>query len=146
LQEEPCRQPSGPPLGPSQSPSSEANISRAHFASAESTHLRLLALLEECLLSRLLSGLVLGEVALFARLGQNLLVHTFDVHLCRRSNNISGVYPSQGNAVDFERAGDEENTLGKMLEKDDTLAAEAASKENDDGARRERLPGLCWTN
>jgi hypothetical protein len=106
------------------------------------THLRLLALLEERVLSRLLRLLVLGEVARLASLLQDIFANTLDVHLGRGRNNVSGVDPSEGNAVDFERTGDEENTLLEVLEEDDTLAAEATSKENDDGAGCERWADL----
>ena len=33
-----------------------------------------------------------------------------------------------------------------MLEENDTLAAETTSEEDDDGARCEGLPGLCWAD
>ena len=89
-----------------------------------------------------MGGLVLGEVAVFAGLLQNLLIHTLQVNLGGGSNDISGVDPSQGNTVNFERTGNEENTLGKVLEEDNTLAAETTSEEDNDGTGLEGLTGL----
>ena len=106
------------------------------------THLRLLALLEERVLTRLAGGLVLGEVAILAGLLQNLLVHTLQINLGRSSDDISGVDPSEGNTIDFERTGDEENALGEVLEDNDTLAAEATSEKDNDGTGLERLARL----
>lgn len=106
------------------------------------TYLGLLALLEERILTRLVGGLVLGEVAVLASLLQNLLVYTLDVDAGGGSNDIAGVYPSQRNAVNLEGTGDEENTLGKVLEDDDALAAETTSKEDDNGTGLEGLTGL----
>jgi len=106
------------------------------------TYLRLLALLEERILTRLVGGLVLGEVAVLADLVYDLLVDTLQINLGGGSDNISCVYPSQRNAVDFERTGDEEDTLGKVLEENDTLAAETTSEEDDDGTGLERGPGF----
>lgn len=105
-------------------------------------YLGLLALLEERILTRLAGGLVLGEVTVLAGLLQGLLVHTLQVDRGGGSNDIAGVDPSQGNTVDFERAGDKENTLGKVLEDDDTLAAETTSEEDNNGSGLEGLTGL----
>jgi hypothetical protein len=110
-----------------------------------STHLGGLALLEESILSRLLGGLVLGEVAILGGLLQNGLIHAIQIHLGRSGDDIAGIYPSQGNAIDFERTGDEEDALGKVLEENNTLATEAASEENDDGTRLEGSPGFGRT-
>ena len=108
-----------------------------------STHLRLLALLEERVLARLVGGLVLGEVVGRAGLLQNLLVYALQVDLGGGGDDIAGVYSSQGNTVDFEGTGNEEDTLFDVLEDDDALAAEATSKENYDGAGLEGLADLC---
>ena len=78
----------------------------------KSTHLWLLALLEESILSGFLGLFVLGEVTVLASLGQDCLIDSIDIHLGRCGDDIASVYPSQGNAIDFERAGDEEDTLG----------------------------------
>jgi hypothetical protein len=91
-------------------------------------------------------GLVLGEVAILANLVQDLGVNALQVNLGRGRDNVSGVYPSQRNAIDFERTGNEEDTLGKVLEENDTLAAEATSEEDDDGTRLQRCTGLCRTD
>lgn len=110
------------------------------------THLRLLALLEERVLTRLASSLVLGEVAILADLLQNLSIHTLQINLGRSGDDISGIDPSEGNTVDFEGTSDEENTLGKVLKDDNTLATETTSEEDNDGTRLERLAGLCGTD
>lgn len=68
-------------------------------------------------------------------------VQTGDIDLVRGGDDISGVDSSQGNTVDLEGAGDEENTLVEGLEEDDALAAEATGEEDQDGAGLERLPG-----
>lgn len=90
-----------------------------------------------------MSGLVLGEVTVFANFVQDLLVYALQVNRGGGSDNISGIHPSEGNTIDFKGTGDEENTLGKVLEDDDTLAAEATSKEDYNGAGLEGLTGLC---
>ena len=110
------------------------------------THLGLLALLEERILARLVGSLVLGEVAVLAGLLQNLLVYTAEIDTGGGGDDISGVYSSEGNTVNFEGTSDKENTLGQVLEDDDALAAEATSKEDDDGTRLERLADLRRAN
>jgi hypothetical protein len=107
------------------------------------THLGLLALLEERILTRLVSSLVRGEVSGLAGLLDNLLVHTLQVDAGGGSDDIAGVYPSERNAVNFERTGNEEHTLGEVLEDDDALATETASEEDNDGAGLEGLADLC---
>jgi hypothetical protein len=97
------------------------------------THLGLIALLEERILSWLAGRLVLGKVAVRADFLQDLLVNALQVHLGRSCNDISCVYPSQRDAVDFEGTGDEKDTLGQVLEENDTLAAETTSEEDNDG-------------
>lgn len=52
----------------------------------------------------------------------------------RCGNNIAGVNSPERNTVDFERAGNKENTLLECLQENDTLATESASKEDQDGA------------
>jgi hypothetical protein len=106
------------------------------------SHLRLLALLEESLLALLLLRLALGEVTSLAGLLHNAIVDTSKVHLGRGRDNISGVDPSEGDAVDFERTGNEEDTLLEVLEEDDTLATETTGEEDDDGAGGERCANL----
>ena len=109
---------------------------------SRSTHLRCLALLEESGLTLLLGLLVLGEVASLASLLQDTLINALDIQLGRCSDDIASVHPSQRNAVDFEWTGHKENTLGKVLEEDNALAAEATSEEDDDGSGSERCSGL----
>jgi hypothetical protein len=110
-----------------------------------STYLGLLALLEERVLTGLVGRLVLGEVAVLANLVQNLRVDALQVDRGRGSDHISGVHPSQRHAVDFERSGDKEHTLGEVLEEDNTLAAETTSEEDDDGSGLEGCPGFRRT-
>jgi hypothetical protein len=142
----PYRQPSGPQHGPLRSPSSIGAVSACAVQAIRSTYLGLLALLEERVLTGLVGRLVLGEVAVLANLVQNLRVDTLQVDRGRGSDHISGVYPSQRNAVDFERSGDKEDTLGKVLEENDTLAAETTSEEDDDGSGLEGCPRFRRTD
>jgi hypothetical protein len=111
-------------------------------SSIVNTYLGLLALLEERILTRLVGGLVLGEVTVLASLLDNLLVYALQVDLGGGGNDISGVYSSKGNTVDFEGTGNKEDTLGEVLEDNDALAAEATSKEDDDGTGLEGLANL----
>ena len=94
-------------------------------------------------------GLVLGEVTLLGGLLQDSLVDTLDVDGGGGSDDIAGVYAAQRNAVNLEGTGDEENTLGEVLEEHNTLATETASEEDQDGtglegsARLARVLGLA---
>ena len=106
------------------------------------THLGLLALLEESLLRLLLGLLLLGEVVGSSDLLEGLGVNTGDVDALGGGDHIAGVDTAEGNAVDLEGAGDEENTLVEVLEEDDTLATEAASEEDQDGTGLEGLADL----
>lgn len=106
------------------------------------THLGLLALLEESLLRLLLGLLLLGEVIGSSDLLEGLGVNTGDVDALGGGDHIAGVDTAEGNAVDLEGAGDEENTLVEVLEEDDTLATEAASEEDEDGTGLEGLADL----
>lgn len=105
------------------------------------TYLGLLSLLEESLSGSLLLGLLGGEVLGLRDLLDLGGVKAGDVDLVGGGDDVSGVDSSQGNAVDLEGTSDEENTLVESLEKDDTLAAEAASEEDQDGTRLEGLSG-----
>jgi len=109
---------------------------------SDKTHLGRLALLEERVLARLLGNLVFSKVASFAGLLHNTLIHTSQIHLGRGRNHISGVYPSERDAVDFEGTSDEEDTLLEVLKNDNPLAAEAACEEDDDGTGSERRANL----
>jgi hypothetical protein len=91
-------------------------------------------------------SLVLGEVAILADLVQDLRVNALQVNRSRGRDNVSGVYPSQRNAVDFEGTGDEEHTLRKVLKEDNTLAAETTSEEDNDGSGLEGGPGFRRTD
>lgn len=109
------------------------------------THLGLLSLLEESLLGLLLSLLLLGEVVRSRDLLQRLRVDTGNVDALGGGDHVASVHPSEGDAVDLEGTGDEENTLVEVLEEDDTLAAEAASEEDQNGTGLEALADLGGT-
>ncbi len=96
------------------------------------TYLWLLSLLEELLFALLLLALFPGEVLITSYFINLLLVNTGEIDLMRCGNNIAGIDSSERNAVDLERTGDKENTLLKRLEKNDTLATESASEEDED--------------
>lgn len=110
------------------------------------TYLGLLALLEESLLASLLLSLLGGEVLWLGDLLNLLLVQTGDIDLEGGGDDISGVDSSQGNAVDLEGTSDEENTLVKSLEENNTLAAEATGEEDQNGTGLERLSGRPSAN
>jgi len=101
--------------------------------------LGLLSLLEESLLTSLLLGLLGGEVLGLGDLLNLALVEAGDVDLVGGGDDVSGVDSSQGDTVDLEGAGDEEDTLVEGLQEDDTLATEAASEEDEDSAGLEGL-------
>lgn len=105
-------------------------------------------MLEESFLALLflLGLLVLGEVVGFRHLLQSLLVHTLQIDLCAGGDHISGVHSPERDTIDLKRAGDEKDTLGEVLEEDDTLATETASEEDEDGTGLEASPGLGWVN
>lgn len=95
-------------------------------------HLGLLALLEKCLLPDLLLRLLPREIPLLCHLLHHLLVDPLEIYLHGCGDDISGIDPSQGDAVYFEGASDEEDALGEVLEEDDALAAETAGEEDED--------------
>ena len=109
---------------------------------SEMSYLGLLALLEESLLTLGLRLLLSGEVGVATDLLDDGRLDARDVNLGACCDNVAGVDASEGNTVDLEGAGDEENTLGEVLEEDDTLAAETAGEEDQDGAGLERGTGL----
>lgn len=106
------------------------------------SYLWLLSLLEESLLARLLLGLLANEVLGLGDLVNLGSVDTGEVNLLGGGDDVSGVDSSQGNTVDLEGASDEEDTLVEGLQEDDTLAAETASEQDQDGAGLQRLAGL----
>ena len=108
------------------------------------THLRLLSLLEECLLILALVLLALCEVTFRADLLKHASIHAAHIHLLTRSDHIAGVDTAEGHAIGFERASDEEDALGEGLEEDNALAAEAACEEDEDGAGLERAAEDGW--
>jgi len=117
-----------------------------HNHTANSTYLGLLSLLEESLLGLLLGGLVLGEVLRSRDLLKSGLINTADVDALAGGDHIAGVHTAEGNTVDLEGTGNEENTLVEVLEEDDTLATEAASEEDQNGTGLEGFPELGGTD
>lgn len=103
--------------------------------------LGLLSLLEESLLTGLLLGLLGSEVLGLRDLLDLLLIEAGDVDLVGSGDDVSGVDSAEGNTVDLEGAGDEEDALVKGLQEDDTLATETASEEDEDSAGLEGLAG-----
>lgn len=110
------------------------------------TYLGLLSLLEESLLSLLLVLLLLGEVAGGGDLLDGLAVNAADVHALAGGDHVASVHPSEGNTVDLEGTGDEENTLVKVLEENDALATEATGKEDEDSTGLKAFANLGGTN
>lgn len=51
----------------------------------------------------------------------------------RRGDNVAGIDSSEGNTVDFERAGNEENALREVLQENHALTTETTSKKDKDG-------------
>jgi hypothetical protein len=102
------------------------------------SYLGLLSLLEKGLLAGLLLGLLRGEVLRLRDLLDLGLVDTGKVDFQGCGDDVSRVDAAEGDAVDLEGAGDEQDTLVEVLEEDDTLAAEAAGEQNQDGAGLER--------
>lgn len=108
---------------------------------SKKSYLGLLSLLEEGLLAGLLLGLLGGEVLGLRDLLDLLLIEARDVDLVGSGDDVSGVDSAEGNTVDLEGAGDEEDALVKGLQEDDTLATETASEEDEDSAGLEGLAG-----
>lgn len=108
------------PIFPNRPPSSPGS----------STHLELVGLgLEKLLLIGLLGLLLLGEVGIVV-LGN---INTLEIDLGGGGDNVAGVDAAEGDTVDLEGAGDEDDTLLKGLEVDDALAAETTGEDDDDG-------------
>lgn len=111
-------------------------------ARAVRSYLCLLPLLEESLLASLLLGLLSNEVLGLSNLLDLLVVDSGQVNLLGCGDDVSGVDPAQGHAVDLEGTGNEEDTLVEVLQEDDALATETASEEDQDGAGLEGLARL----
>lgn len=97
------------------------------------SYLWLLSLLEESVLASLVLNLVASEVLGLGDLLDLLLVQTSNVNLDGCGNDVTGVHTAQGNTVDLEGASDQKDTLLEGLDEDNTLATEAASKQDQDG-------------
>jgi hypothetical protein len=112
-----------------------------------SSYLRLLSLLGKGLFTLLLPALLFpGEIFWAGDLVQCLLVQAADVNFRRCSNHISGVDSSEGDAIDLEGTGHQEGAFLEVLEEDDSLAAESAGEENEDGARLQSRSRSRFTN
>lgn len=105
------------------------------------SYLWLLSLLEESLLASLLLGLLTHEVLGLGDLVNLLGVDAGQVDLLGGGDDVSGVDPSQGNTVDLEGAGDEQDALVEGLQEDDALATETAGEQDQDGTG---LQSLAW--
>jgi hypothetical protein len=57
-----------------------------------------------------------------------------EVHFCGCRNYVGLVDPPERYAVDLEGTGYEEEARLELLEEDDTLSAEAAREQDEDGA------------
>lgn len=112
----------------------------------DQTYLGLLSLLEESLLGLLLSLLLLGKVVLGGDLLNGLGVNTADVDAGASGDHVAGVDTAEGNTVDLEGTGDEENTLLEVLEENDTLSTEATGEEDQDGTGLKALADLGGTD
>lgn len=110
------------------------------------TYLGLLSLLEESLLGLLLSLLLLGEVVGSGDLLEGLGVNTADVDTGAGGDHVTSVDTAEGDTVDLEGTGDEENTLLEVLEENDTLSTEAAGEEDQNGTGLEALADLSGTD
>lgn len=52
------------------------------------------------------------------------------------------VHPAKGNTVDLEGTGHEEDTLGQVLQENNTLATETTGQKDQDSTRLEGFPEL----
>jgi hypothetical protein len=104
-------------------------------------HLWLLSLLEERILSLLLLTLLSCKVLLTSDLLDLLAINSGQIDLLGSGNNVAGVNAAEGNTVDLEWAGYEEDTLREGLQKNDALAAETTSQEDEDGTGLESRAG-----
>jgi len=106
---------------------------------ANLSYLWLLSLLEEGLLTSLVLDLVTNEVLSLGDLVNLRGVDSADINLLGCGNDVAGVDSSERDTVDLEGTSDQEDTLVKGLEEDNTLAAETASEEDQDGTGLEGL-------
>lgn len=110
---------------------------------SELSYLGLLALLEESVLTLGLRLLLSGEVGVATNLLDDRRVNAGDVNLGACCDNVAGVDASERDTVDLEGTGDEEDTLGEVLEENNALATEATSEEDQDGTGLEGSAGLA---
>lgn len=110
-------------------------------------YLWFLSLLEEGLLALLLLALLFpGEVLGLGDLVYYFGVETAEIDFCGGRNDISGIYSSDGYAIDLEWAGDQESAFLEVLEENHTLATETTSEENEDGTGLEGGSWLAFTD
>ena len=89
---------------------------------------RRLVALEELLLLGLLDVGLAGEVLV----GELVELESGDVDLSGGGNDVAGVDATEGDAVDLEGTGDEDDTVAQGLKVHDTLATETTSENNQD--------------
>ena len=65
---------------------------------------------------------------------QDTHLEVAELDFCRGRDDIGLVDPAEGDAVDLEGAGDQEQARVELLEEDDALSAETACEEDEDGA------------
>lgn len=104
------------------------------------TYLWLLSLVEEFVLALGLLRLLLAKVTVLADGLDDLLVDPLEIDLRTRRDDVTGVHSPERDAIDFVGTGNEQNTLGEVLEENDALATEAAGEEDDDSPGGERGP------
>lgn len=97
--------------------------------------LLLLALTEELALLGVLARLRLGEVGVVDGLGD---LGAGNVDLGRGGDNVSLRDTTEGDTVELEGAGDEEEARVELLKEDDTATGEAASEEDQDSSGGDR--------
>jgi hypothetical protein len=110
------------------------------------SYLCLLALLKEIILSLFLVTLLPSKVLVTRNLINLLLINTRQINFLGGGDNVAGVDAAERNTVDFEGAGNEENTLLEVLQQDDALATETTSEEDENGAGGEGWSGSRGAN
>ena len=68
---------------------------------------------------------------------------TLEVDPGGSSNSVRLVYPSQRNAVDSERSGNQQQTTLQLLQEHYPLPPEPSSQQNQDGSRGDPRTELC---
>lgn len=95
------------------------------------SYLSWLSAVIECLLITLLLLLLPGKVGIV----ELAYINASDIDFGGSSNNISCIDSTDWNTIDLEGASDEENSLGEVLQQDNALSTETASKDDEYGTR-----------